>query len=193
MKDWQDGLRALLPNINISFGGAPQQSSVPTTQTQKQPQTQTQKSEFIQECCTVARNLATCLKEFGFFACMVLVFICFKFHLCWATLWCDQFRIFFAVVHYFLVAVGFSFTHLCSGKYVHVWQTSLLLLLPSCIFFLCGWANWTLQDNQVGLDTCLWGEQNGRSRDTCNTSLSQNFEMQLQIQQGMKLFIVISF
>ncbi|XP_064601615.1 CCR4-NOT transcription complex subunit 4-like isoform X2 [Liolophura sinensis] len=44
MKDWQDGLRALLPNINISFGGAPQQSSVPTAQTQKQPQTQTQKN-----------------------------------------------------------------------------------------------------------------------------------------------------
>jgi hypothetical protein len=26
-KDWQDGLRALLPNINISFGASPQSSA----------------------------------------------------------------------------------------------------------------------------------------------------------------------
>jgi len=40
MKEWQDGLRALLPNINISFGGLPNASSpsnanhsVPTSNT----------------------------------------------------------------------------------------------------------------------------------------------------------------
>jgi hypothetical protein len=27
MKEWQDGLRALLPNININFGGLPNSSS----------------------------------------------------------------------------------------------------------------------------------------------------------------------
>ncbi|KAG8138024.1 putative CCR4-NOT transcription complex subunit 4-like protein, partial [Naja naja] len=40
MKEWQDGLRALLPNININFGGLPNATSpsnanhsVPTSNT----------------------------------------------------------------------------------------------------------------------------------------------------------------
>ena len=44
MKDWQEGLRALLPNINISFGS--QQTSVADTRPNTSQHTQHQKSKY---------------------------------------------------------------------------------------------------------------------------------------------------
>lgn len=49
MKDWQDGLRALLPNINISFGAPPHlgsNSGMPGTQPNS-THSQTHKSKSV--------------------------------------------------------------------------------------------------------------------------------------------------
>lgn len=48
-KDWQDGLRALLPNINISFGAPP---SNPATKSNHQPQKS--KSSLHHDCHSIS-------------------------------------------------------------------------------------------------------------------------------------------
>lgn len=46
MKEWQDGLRALLPNININFGGLPNSSS-PSNANHSAPTSNTATSDSV--------------------------------------------------------------------------------------------------------------------------------------------------
>lgn len=50
MKEWQDGLRALLPNININFGGLPNASS-PSNATHSAPTSNTATTNSLNWDC----------------------------------------------------------------------------------------------------------------------------------------------